>query len=741
MSTQNTNVTANTELFKEDGSISNDFANPNDSSQFATSPNTTTEASKSNTGSGLQAPEVNKYDSSGNLVLNDAGKPVTEKLQYSWESKADERANLDYQSNILETKANMLENRQQLESQGQQLQDQAAMEQYNRNQSAEKVGWTGGYILDSERQMNYLKQSIQSQMYGQMELQKYGYDTSLAAARLAYDTNRYDLALEYYNTALSRAVTEAEITGYYVSPEASEMLDQYHIASKALNENPEDAQAQSVLKAIYDWFEGHGISKNGVETYSHLVEERTHKMAIDQLYEYQNAAQNQININEFVKLDGNGNKIYTDTGVEIVNFDKMSTDELFAYTKTSKAARDQYYSRLDTIVYDIETSFTNTCITNGHIDTDEKGNITNVNKENFSEILRNYLATDGTNLLQKELDKFEDANPEEVNELLSNWSCDIKLPDGSTVPLSLIPATKTDTGITIGDITVNKDGTTKFNYEGYYVKGENNTTYIKDCKNLNTLTAVIQNNPEMAKVLELLELDPRSESYSNAISDWINGLQAVATVGVGAVGAVAGGVVGSLAGPVGTIVGAAAIGAIGAVVGDVAGAAVAGVWDIIDDLFVQPATSQHYKQQVDFLSSTISSIENYIGESNMAILREASDKYNSLSDRDKALLTDSEKEQLKYANSLVSSLDNYKQALSYAEARDSNIWQDPWEYIGDNWVADMTDIWDDGYQFGDVAQTVVTGVVDVAETAVAAVVGGVQWLWNSSAGNWFGWHW
>lgn len=476
MSTQNTNATANTELFKEDGSINNAFANPNDSSQFATSPNTTTDASKSNTGSGLQAPEVNQYDSSGNLILNDAGKPVTEKLQYSWESKADERANLDYQSNILETKASMLENRQQLESQGQQLQNQAAMEQYNRNQSAEKVGWTGGYILDSERQMNYLKQSIQSQMYGQMELQKYGYDTSLAAARLAYDTNRYDLALEYYNTALSRAVTEAEITGYYVSPEASEMLDQYHLASKALNENPEDAQAQSVLKAVYDWFEANGISKNGVETFEHLTQERAYRKA---LFEEGNERLFQYADGNFAKVDANGQMIGED-----INFNATSTSDILKYIENNPTAVQQYYGHLDAqLDKTVQEDFRQWLITHGGmtLSEDKKTYIPEANFD-YSDALFQFLQT--TTIYKKAVAETEPSDTDsesikdekaKLRELYSNWDFDIALPDGTTYTTTLVDLVKT---VQNHKVVLNLDNLKDVAQEDYEIKQK--TTTIKE---------------------------------------------------------------------------------------------------------------------------------------------------------------------------------------------------------------------------------------------------------------------
>ena len=264
-------VTSDNDITDTSSGILENFQDKDDPTKYASTPNTSTKPAKSNTGSGLTAAEG---------------------TEYSWNEKAEERAGLDYQSAVLESKSNYLANRQQIESQAQEAQNQYAMKQYSQNQSNEKAGWTGGYILDTDRQVEYLKATIQAQMYGQMELQKYGYDTSLAAARLAYDTNKYDLALEYYNTALSRAVSEAEITGYYVSPETSEMLDEYSIASRILNDETSTQEdkdrANSVLNAVYKWFEDNGISKQGVETYSHIVDERTYKMSLESALEYIN---------------------------------------------------------------------------------------------------------------------------------------------------------------------------------------------------------------------------------------------------------------------------------------------------------------------------------------------------------------------------------------------------------------------------------------------------------------------
>ena len=414
--------------------IKNEYANPNDASQYATSPNTTTDAANSKTGSGASAPEVN-------LGVDESGNPIKEQLKYSWESKAEDRADLSYQSDVLTAKSNMLENRQNLEAQGQQYQDQVAMDQYSKNQSAEKAGWTGGYVLDTERQMNYLKQTIQSQMYGQMELQKYGYNTSLAAARLAYDTNRFDLALEYYNTALSRAVSEAEITGYYVSPEASEMLDQYSMASRTMNDETaseeEKQRADKILAAVYEWFEANGISKNGVETYQHLVEERTHRLSVEQTLEYINQANKQIDSNTFSRVDANGNTIFSGDGssVETINFNTIDQQELLNYISQNNTAKQQYYGYLDgKITQETQVQFNNWLIAKGLMNKSEDGK-TYTPKDNvdYKSKLFEFISSSGIyDELKQQLESADPKTALALYTVFTEWDFEISLPDGTS---------------------------------------------------------------------------------------------------------------------------------------------------------------------------------------------------------------------------------------------------------------------------------------------------------------------
>lgn len=394
---------------------------------YNSAPETTTDPKKSNTGSGLEA------------ALG---------TDYSWNTKGDERAKMDYSADILKAKADYLTNRQQLESQGQQAQQQMDMQKYVESQSADKVGWTGGYVLDQERQMNYLKATIQAQMYGQMELQKYGYDTALASARLAYDTNRYDLALEYYNTALSRAVSEAEITGYYISPEAREMMDEYTLASRVLNSSDstedEKLRADKVLQSVYAWFEDNGISKNGVETMAHQDFIHTLRAAAEAKLEYANKNLLSLTDGTFVKLDANGEIIYSEdsTRVETFRFDKLSSEEILKYAATSNTAAQQLDAYLDSLITKNLQGYMNTIIKDKT--TGEDGKVTiNYNDINRSK-LQQYLEDSVAKTMK---DLYDTAGDNEAyKNMLKSFDY-----EGT---INSMPVT----------VTVNEDGTFKYDF-------------------------------------------------------------------------------------------------------------------------------------------------------------------------------------------------------------------------------------------------------------------------------------
>jgi hypothetical protein len=189
---------------------------------------------------------------------------------FKWEAEGKTAAQIAAEANILKAEQGALTARSKLMEQGEQGQATLDMEKYIRAQSAEKAGWTGGYRLDQNRQMDYLKASIQSSMYNAQEMQSYGFDSQLSAARLAYEQGKQQLALEYYNTAVTQAMNEAQLTGVYFSPEQKDMLTQYNTADSILkNAAPgtdEFKRAAQIVNTIDEWFSANGLSKTGTKT-------------------------------------------------------------------------------------------------------------------------------------------------------------------------------------------------------------------------------------------------------------------------------------------------------------------------------------------------------------------------------------------------------------------------------------------------------------------------------------------
>ena len=314
---------------KPDGTIKDDYAARDDSgvldtSHYSTTPNTETKTTNSASGTGLDK--------------------ATDLFNYSWEDNSERKSELNYKAAILESKKNYLTNRNAIEQQGNEYQNNLDMQTYSQNQSNEKAGWTGGYVLDTERQMAFLKQTIQSQMYGQMELQRYGYDTALAAARLAYDTDKYDLAMQYYQKAIENAIGEANITGYYVSPEVREHLNQYAIASRKLNDGTGTERDEQIIEAVYKWFESNGISKQGVITLAKEDYIRVLQQTAQSLANFDtNSNILKIDIDSYGEVDSEGNLLYSsdNSTVRVIDFNTLSPNKITEYAKRGHLAKQQ----------------------------------------------------------------------------------------------------------------------------------------------------------------------------------------------------------------------------------------------------------------------------------------------------------------------------------------------------------------------------------------------------------------
>jgi len=201
---------------------------------------------------------------------------------FTWQQDAAKRAGTQLSKDVETTRKEFLESKRQLDQAAQQGQDQYSMSKYTQNQSIEKAGWAGGYVLDAQRQTEYLKQSIKAQMYGQMELQAMGYDSQLAAARLAYDLGKQDLARQYYQDAVANQVQKAQLTGVWVSPEVNDMLTQSQAAAAILAKKKELTNDEKLLDKEYQqarylkdqvnkWFAETGLSETGVDTLAKMT--------------------------------------------------------------------------------------------------------------------------------------------------------------------------------------------------------------------------------------------------------------------------------------------------------------------------------------------------------------------------------------------------------------------------------------------------------------------------------------
>ena len=355
-----------------------------------------------------QKPEA--YKGSGGDTSS--GAASAEGTQYSWDEKGTSKAQNQYQQDLLKAKQDALANRQTIEQNALQYQQQSDMMQYANNQNAEKVGWTGGYVLDQNRQMDYLKASIQAQMYGAMELQKYGYDSALAAARLSYDLNQQEFAHQYYQDAVNVAISEAQITGTYFSAETRDMMSQYNVAEQNLGDlqgksleeidegirngtislTPEQSQALEVKRNIENWYSANNVSQTGIQTLAAWEAEQSMAMQWqDQLWsQYQAAissADNKIaeDVNAFIILDENGNPVYDGTSVKTGNFKTMSTEEILNYANTtSDQGKEQVYGYVDGTYQEIINNYLNSVKT-----TDANGNVSyNIDSNKLNELLQ-----------------------------------------------------------------------------------------------------------------------------------------------------------------------------------------------------------------------------------------------------------------------------------------------------------------------------------------------------------------
>lgn len=204
---------------------------------------------------------------------------------YSWNDIAKHRSQYVYEQQANQVLSDYAKSMSEIKEAGAQAMDQYFGAAYSANQTADKMGWQGGQVTSNDAKTAFLKASTAANLYNKFELQEYGVDSQLEVARMYAEANMEALALDIYQDELNKAVREAELVGYYISPEASEMMKQREVANKILD-NPNSTleqrqRANTVIGASNAYFDKYEFSKDengnyiGIKTLAQLELEET----------------------------------------------------------------------------------------------------------------------------------------------------------------------------------------------------------------------------------------------------------------------------------------------------------------------------------------------------------------------------------------------------------------------------------------------------------------------------------
>lgn len=621
--------------------------------------------------------------------------------QYSWQQQGTQKANTQYQIDKNAVDANALQNQQQINTNAVNYQVQSDMQQYQSNQEADKVGWAGGYVLDQNRQNEYLKQSIQAQMYGAMELQKYGYDSSLAAARLSYDLNMQQYAQEYYQQAVQNALNEAQITGTYFSAEVRDMLAQMGAANEIMKTESPDSdaykKAEALQSTLKNWFQENKISEAGVKTASQIAQENAENLQwYEAMLTQYNAAQSVLtqkygdNTDLYIMLDSNGNPMFDGVNIQTVNWDSIKGEDFAEYINSSEHAKQQAYSYMDR---QLKNEWANefTQYIKSTYGSDEQGNIDWAGVDAVNEFgdyigKNNPIAT----FLQKKFDDVDDPTvQEEMAKAFDGYTFEMNF-GGQTVVYRL--------NVQIGGEVVGSQN------QGSGGSGEdnNNSTnraLIKDYKEgqenqmMNVLFA--DGNKAYEALMDLSEYTDMIKNNGSWMEDngWWNGLIQAGWFNIITPGA-----------PETISTATEAIGS----------------W----------ATFSSNKEKAKALDQVLSNIEDSIGLKNLKLLKNAYDKYEKMSNREKENLSDKQIENYKKLGELLKTYDAVDQAFRYYDRNDSAA--GTWEYVEDQWK-EVGYRWSHINSMGDA----LGALGKTVQSAVSTVVNGAVGFWTGLFYTWW----
>ena len=184
---------------------------------------------------------------------------------YKWNKLASEMAQNSYDQEAAQYRAEGIVAKQELDAAATSAFNNYFAAQYSAKQTQDKMGWSGGQEKASDLQVQFLQAETSANMYTQSEMQKYGMETKLQVARMYADANQKELALQYYQDAIDTAVREGELTGYYVSPEASEFMIQHSTALEIMNDpsstTEQKARAEKVIANCEAFYNANGFEK------------------------------------------------------------------------------------------------------------------------------------------------------------------------------------------------------------------------------------------------------------------------------------------------------------------------------------------------------------------------------------------------------------------------------------------------------------------------------------------------
>lgn len=265
---------------------------------------------------------------------------------------AREQALLMQSRDMITAEQNAIASRANIERNAARGQEQALLGEYSTQQTIEKMGWTGGYRTDAETQMSYLRASISSDLYGQMELQRLGYETALEQARINFSLNNIQLANEYMNQQWQIEFQRANITGELISPIDRENVNQFKAAQTIIKSQEgtytaeQVAKAQQVYSQILEWYNAEGLGQEGLAA---LYEISTLTRNAQQ-FEMNQAQLDQIELNMTLSVQSAAREIQADGEIPIIERnDKGDVTNIYGInptsTKTEDIAKVQEYYR------------------------------------------------------------------------------------------------------------------------------------------------------------------------------------------------------------------------------------------------------------------------------------------------------------------------------------------------------------------------------------------------------------